>query len=115
MAGSGEHRDRVRGCRIAVEDDPRVSPGPQRLGEAQREFLVIHPDSEPPARYPRLRDLENRAPDLPMLPDERLVHLDPLGREVFAKLAARKRSADLLLPPSWVSDGTGVDGFAGLA
>jgi hypothetical protein len=41
--------------------------------------------------------------------------MNPLGREIFAELAVRKRSADLLSPPPCIFDGVGVDRLVGSA
>ena len=99
MIGSLDYPDLISGAYIALDDYSQVRPGAQRLGEAARKHLVVHPNSKPPARYPRLGNLKNSGPDLPTLSDERIVHLDPFGREVFAKLTVCERSADLLFPP----------------
>src|SRR5262249_22960583 len=77
--------------------------------------LVIHPNPEPPARDSRLGNLKNRGPDLPTLSDERVVHLNPFRREIFAELPVRERSADLLFPPPCVFDRVGVDRLVGAA
>ena len=87
MIGSLDYPDLISGAPVALDDDSQVSPGSQRLGEAARKHLVIHPNSKPPARDARLGNLEHRAADPPALSDERIVHLDPFGREVFAELA----------------------------
>src|SRR5262249_55779072 len=72
-----------------------------------------HPNSKPPARDSRLRNLKNSGSDLPTLSDERIVRLNPFGRETFAELTVCKRSADLLFPPPCVFDGVCVDRFIG--
>lgn len=99
MIGYLDDPDLISGADIALDDYSQVSPGPQRLGEAARKHLVVHPNSKPPAGYPRLGNLKNAGSDLPTLSDERIVHLDALRREVFAKLTICKRSPDLLFPP----------------
>jgi hypothetical protein len=113
MIGSLDYPDLISGPHPALDDDTEVRPGSQRLGEAARKHLIVHPNSKPPARYPRLGDFQNKGSDLPTLSDERLVHLNPLGGEVFAKLTVGKRSADLLFPPPRVFDGVCVDRFIG--
>jgi hypothetical protein len=113
VIGSLDYPDLVSGAHITLDDYSQVSPGSQRLGKAARKRLIVHPNSKPPARYPRLRNLKNGGSDLPTLSDERIVHLDPLRREVFAKLTVCKRSADLLFPPPYVFHGVGVDRFIG--
>src|SRR5262249_15523135 len=84
-----------------------------RLGEAARKQLIIHPNSKPPAGDSWLRNLNNSGSDLPTLSDERIVRLNPFGREIFAELTVSKRSADLLFPPPCVFDGVRVDRFIG--
>jgi hypothetical protein len=106
-------RDLVSSPHVALDDYPEVSPGSQRLGEAARKHLIVHPNSKPPARYSRLGNLENCRPDLPALSDERIVHVNPFGREIFAQLAIGKRSADFLFPPTCILDGVCVDHFIG--
>jgi hypothetical protein len=113
MIGSLDYPDLISGAHIALDDYSQVSPRSQRPGEAARKHLIVHPNSQPPARYPRLGNLKNGGPDLPTLSDERIVHLDPFGSEVFAKLTVCKRSTDLLFPPPYVFDGVGVDRFIG--
>jgi len=113
MIGSLDYPDLISSAYITLDDYSQVRPGSQRLGEAARKHLIVHPNSKPPARYARLRHLKHSSPDLPPLSDERIVHLDPFGREVFAKLTVCKRSADLLFPPPYVFDGVGVDRFIG--
>jgi hypothetical protein len=115
MIGSLDYPDLISGAHITLDDYSQVSPGSQRLGEAARKHLIVHTDSKPPARYARLGNLKNSGPDLPTLSDERIVHLDPLRREVFAKVTVRKRSTDLLCPPPYIFDGVCVDRFIGSA
>jgi hypothetical protein len=77
MIGSLDYPDLVSGAHITLDYYSQVSPGSQRLGETARKHLIVHPHSQPPARYPRLGNLNNSGPDLPTLSDERIVHLDP--------------------------------------
>jgi len=113
MAGSLDYPDLVSGAHTPLDDDSQVSARSHRLGEAARKGPIIHPNSKSPARDPRLGNLKDSGPDLPTLSDERVVHLDAFRREVFAKLAVGKRSADLLFPPPGVFDGVCVDRFIG--
>src|SRR5207237_2825431 len=83
--------------------------GPQCLPEAARKHLVVHPHSKPPARHPRLGNLEHGSPDLPAFADERVVDLEPFGGEVLAELAVGDRTADLLFPPPLVFHRVCVD------
>src|SRR2546426_11170487 len=91
--------DLVSGTHIALDDDSEIGTGSQRLAEAAWKRFVVHPDSEPPARDSRLGHLENRGPDLPTLPDERVGGLHPFRGQVLSGLAVRERAADLPLPP----------------
>jgi len=113
MIGSLDDPDLISGPHITFDDDSQISPGSRRLGEAARKQLIIHPNSQPPARDSRLGNLENRRPDLPTLSNERLVRLDPFCREILAKFTVSKRSAHLLFPPPCVFDGVCVDHLVG--
>jgi len=115
MTGSLDYPDLVSGAHTPLDDDSQVSAGSHRPGEAARKDRIVHPNSKSPARDPRLGNLENSRPDLPTLSHKRFVHLDSLRREVFAKLAVGKRSADLLLPPAGVFDSVRVNHFVGSA
>src|SRR5712692_1040833 len=92
--------DLVSGAHIALDDDSEIGTGSQRLGEAAWKGFVVHPDGEPPTGNSRLGNLENRAPDLPTLADERVVELHPFRGQVLSELAVRDRTADL--PPTSV-------------
>src|SRR5216683_8369585 len=113
MIGPLDNSDPILGADIALDDDSQVRPGSKSFAKAARERLVLHPDFKPPARYPRLGDLEHGRSDLPTLSNQRVVHLDSLGGEVFAKLAVCKRSTELPLPPPCVFDRIRVDRFIG--
>jgi hypothetical protein len=90
-----------------------VRPGSQRLREAARKHLLVHPNAKPPARYSWLGNLENKGSDLPTLSDERVVHVNPFRREILAQLTVGERSADRLCPPPCVFDSVGVDHLIG--
>src|SRR5262249_6128382 len=113
MIGPLDYPDLISGRHIPFDDYSEVSPGAQRLGEVARKQLIVHPDSKPPARNSRLGKFKYKGSDLPALSDERIVHLNPFRREVLAKLAVCKRSADLLLPPPCVFNRVGVDHLVG--
>src|SRR5205823_4649780 len=113
MIGSLDYPDLISGTHITLDDYSEVRPRSQRLGETARKHLIVHPNSKPPARYSRLGNLKNNGSDLPTLSDERIVHFNPLCREILAKLPVCKRSADLLFPPPCVFDGVCVDHFIG--
>ena len=113
MSGSLDHPDLIPCPHTTFDDQSEVSPWSQRLGEAARKHLIVHSNAKPPARYSRLGNLKNCRPDLPTLSDERIVHLNPFGREVFAKLPIDKRSTNLLFPPACVFDGVGIDHLIG--
>src|SRR5262245_11302 len=105
--------DLISGTHIPLDDYSQVRPGSQGLSEAARKHLVIHPNSKPPARYPRLRNLKKGSPDLPTFSYKRIVDLEAFSGKVLPKLTVRKGSADLLFPPSYVFDGVCVDCFIG--
>jgi hypothetical protein len=84
VVGPLDDPDLVPGPHVPLDDDAQVSPGPQGLGEPARERLVGHPNPEPPARDARLGHLQDCGPDPPPLADERIVDLNPFGREVLA-------------------------------
>src|SRR5262249_34033729 len=90
MIGSLDDPDFISGTHTTLDDDSQIRPGSQGLGEATRKQLIIHPNSQPPAGDSRLGNLENSRSDRPALSDQRIVHLDPFRREVFAKLAISK-------------------------
>jgi hypothetical protein len=113
MIGPFDYVDLIAGPNITLGDQSKVSPRPQCLGEAARKRLVVHPDAKPPARNSRLGNLKDNSSDLPALADERIIHLNPVCREVLAKLAVGKRSADFLFPPLRVFIRVGVDDFVG--
>jgi hypothetical protein len=113
MIGSLDYPDLISGPHIPLDDYSEVSPWAQHLGEVARKHLIVHPDSKPPSRNSRLRNIQNNGSDLPALSDERIVHLDPFRREVLAKLGVCKRSADLLFPPPCVFNRVGVDHLVG--
>src|SRR5262249_59852924 len=94
-----------------VEADSEIGPGSKRLGEAAWKRLVVHPAPEPPTRDSRLGNLENRAPNLPTLADERLVELHPFRGQVLSELAVRDGTADLPFPPALVLHRIGIDGL----
>ena len=113
MSGSLDYPDLISGPNVTLDHDSEVRPGSQRVSEAARKRLIVHPDSKPPARDARLGNLKNRRPDLPTLSHERIVHVNPCCREIFAKLTVGKRPANLLFPPACVLDGVGVERFIG--
>src|SRR5262249_38288983 len=87
----------------------------QGLGKEARKQFIVHPNSQTPARDAWLGNLKDRGADLPTLTDKGVVHLNPFGGEILAKLAVSKRATDLLLPPPCVFDGVRVDHFVGSA
>src|SRR5216684_8336647 len=103
--------DLVSGAHISLDDDSEIGTGSQRLGEAAWKGFVVHPDGEPPTGNSRLGNLENRAPDLPTLADERVVDLDPFRGQVLSELAVRERTADPPCPPALVLHRIRVDGL----
>jgi len=77
MIGSLDYPDLISRPHITLDNYSEVGSRSQRLGEAARKHLVVHPNSEPPARYSRLGSLKNNGSDLPTLSDEHIVHLNP--------------------------------------
>ena len=53
--------------------------------------------------------------DRPTLANERIVHCDSLGRQVFSEFAVLERAAEFLLPPSCIFDRVCVDCLIGTA
>ena len=115
MIRSFEHPDLIARTQLTLRDNSQAGPGSQRLAKVAWKQLVIHPNCKPPAGDPRPGNLENRRSDLPTLSDQRVVHLDPFGGEILAKLAVRKRAADLLFPPAKVFDRVSIHGLVGSA
>jgi hypothetical protein len=115
MIGPVDDVNLIAGADITFDDYSQVSTGSQRLSEAAREQLIVHPNSKPPARDPWLRDLKNGRADLPALADERIINLNPFRREIFAKLTMGRQPADLLSPPPCVFDSVGIDSLFGPA
>src|ERR1700682_2123081 len=113
VIGPLDNSDPILCANIALDDDSQVRPGSKSLAKMARKRVVLHPGCKTPAGYPRLGDLENGRSDLPTLSNQRVVHLDSLGGEVFAKLAVCKRSTELLLPRPCVFDRIRVDRFIG--
>src|SRR5262245_33623875 len=105
------HPDLVSRAHIALDDDPEIGTGSQRLGEAAWKGFVVHPDGEPPTWNSRLGNLEDPAPDLPTLADERVVELDPFRGQVLTELAVGERTPDLPCPPPLVLHRIRVDGL----
>jgi hypothetical protein len=85
-----------------LNDDAQVCPGSQRFGKSAHKPLIVHPNSQPPARDPWFGYFKHGGADRPTLADERVVHRDSFRREIFPELAVLKRSAKLLFPPPHV-------------
>src|SRR5262249_3642079 len=103
--------DLVSGAYVALDKDPEIGAGSQRLGEAARKRLVVHPDGEAPTGNSRLGDLEDRAPDLPALADECVADLHPFRVQVLSEFAKRGRRADPPSPPALALDRIDIDGL----
>jgi hypothetical protein len=113
MIRSLNHPDLISGPHISLDDYAQIRAGSHGLSEAARKHLIVHPNSKPPAGYPRLGDLEKSSPDLPTVAYKRIVQVEAFGSEVLPKLAVCKGSAHVLFPPSYVFDGVCVDRFIG--
>jgi hypothetical protein len=105
------HPDLIPGGDVTLGEDSQVCPRTQCFDKAPGKVLIVHPNGKTPTRHARLGDLEKSGPDLPLLPDARATHVDPFGREVFAKLAKFDRTAELLFPPPKVLNGVCVNSF----
>src|SRR6266403_785499 len=99
-----DDRNLVSRAHLALDDDAQVASGPHCLAEPAWKRLVVHPHSKPPAGDPRLGNLEDCSPDLPVLSTQGVVDLDPFRSEVLAELSVRERTADLPFPPAFVLD-----------
>jgi hypothetical protein len=106
-----EDPDLIFGANYALDNDAQVRPGSQRLGEMAHKHLIVHANSQPPARDPWFRYFKDSAADRPTLANERVVHRDSSGREIFPKLAVLKRSAEFLFPPPQVFHGVRIHRF----
>jgi hypothetical protein len=109
MIRSMNHPYLIASSNITLNEDSQVCSGSQRLGKTTNKHLIVHPDSKSPTRHPWFGYLENNGSDRPALSDKRVVDLDPLRRQVLAKLAVLERSAKLLFPPPRVFDGICID------
>jgi hypothetical protein len=105
--------DLISSADRALNDDAQVCPGSQRFGKSARKQLIVHPNSQPPARNPWFGYFKHGGADRPTLSDERVVHRDSFRREIFPKLAVLKRSAELLFPPTLIFYGVGIHRFIG--
>jgi hypothetical protein len=108
------YADLISGTYITFNNDSQICPRSQGFGKLAREQRIVHPNSKP-ARHPRFGYLKDRAPDLPPLSDQRIVHRDPFRGYVFAKLTEWKRSGEFLFPPTQVLDRVSVESFIGPA
>ena len=97
----------------ALNDDTQVCPGSQRFGKSADKSLIVHPNSQPPARDPRFGYFKYAGADRPTLADKRVVHRDSFRREIFPELAVLKRSAKLLFPPPHIFYGVSIHRFVG--
>src|SRR5258706_3944312 len=105
--------DLISSADRALNNDAEVCPGSQRLGETAHKPLIVHPNSKPPARDPRLGYFKHGSADRPMFTNERIVHRDSFRGQIFPKLTVLQRSAEFLFPPSQIFHGASVDNFIG--
>src|SRR5689334_6464373 len=105
--------DLISSAEDALSNDAQVCARSQRFGKTAHKPLIIHPNSKPPARNPWFRYFKHGGADRPTLADERVVHPDSFGREIFPKLAVLKGPTELLFPPTHVFYGVGIYRFIG--
>src|SRR5215831_6469700 len=110
---SFDDSDLIFSANRALNDDTQVCPGSQRFGKSAHKPLIVHPNSQPPARDPRFGYFKYAGADRPTLANERVVHRDSFRREVFPELAVLKRSFLLLLPPPQIFYGVHIHRFVG--
>src|SRR5258706_12397142 len=91
--------DLISSADRALNDDAQVCPGSQRLGETAHKPLIVHSNSKPPARDPRLGYFKHGGADRPMFTNERVVHRASFRGQIFPELTALERSAEFLFPP----------------
>src|SRR5687768_12389457 len=111
VIGSLDNSDFITSTNVTLNNYSQISPGSLGFGEAARKHVISHTNSEPPTRYARLRNFKNGGANLPTVSDARIVYFDPIGREIFAKLAVGKRFADYFLPPSCVLNSVSINSF----
>ncbi len=79
--------DVVAGLHRTFFEDPEVEAGATVTGEQRRHARLVHANTDPVARHPRLRDLEQRRADAVTVADAHLVVGEPVDREVLTELA----------------------------
>jgi len=105
--------DLISSADRALNDDAQVCPGSQGFGKSAHKPLIVHPNSQPPARDPWFGYFKYGGADLPTLANERIVYRDSFRREIFPKLAVLKRSAELFFPPPHVFYGVRIHRLIG--
>src|SRR5258706_1511563 len=101
--------DLISSADRALNDDAQVCPGSQRLGETAHKPLIVHSNSKPPARDPRLGYFKHGGADRPMFTNERHVHRDSFPGQIFPKLTVLQRSAGFFFPPTQMFPVVNVD------
>jgi hypothetical protein len=103
--------DLISSADCALNDNAQVCPRSQRFGKTAHKPLTIHPNSKPPARNPWFGHFKDGGANRPTFADERVVHRNSFGREIFPKLSVLKRSAELLFLPPQIFYGVDIHGF----
>src|SRR5258706_9863466 len=91
--------DLISSADRALNNDAQVCPGSQRLGETAHKPLIVHSNSKPPARDPRLGYFKHGGAERPKLSDQRLLHRDSFRPQIFPQLTGLQRSGEFLFPP----------------
>src|SRR5258706_16418567 len=77
--------DLISSADRALNDDAQVCPGSQRFGKSAHKPQIVHPNSKPPARDPRLGYFKHGGADRPTLANQRVVHPHSLHGPIFPK------------------------------
>ncbi len=95
----GHLDDLVAGLDGTLVTNSEVEAGTAVAGEQRGHARLVHADSEPVARHPRLRDLEQGGADAVLVADAHLVVTEPVHREVLTELAEDEIVALQLIAP----------------
>ena len=91
--------DLVAGADLALLEHPEIEPRPVVRHQQGGHPRLVHPNADPVARHPRLRDLEQRAADAIAVADADLVVRQAVHGEVFAELPEGEiAAAERVLP-----------------
>jgi hypothetical protein len=99
LRARGEFQDFVSRLHVALLEHPEVEAGTVVRDEQCRNARIVHADPDAVARDPGLGDLEDRGPDLVVVPDADLVVAPSVDGEVLAELAVAEVVASELAFP----------------